>query len=159
MPNKADRLIQNTQRKKALEFFDVHQKPTALARKPLSVEERQKGWIGVFGKVYTQDSFWVEKSKVDPQALFLCFGNGLRIEDRDTNVSFGAQGNKAFVDQTSAIQTVRMAANHLCRRKDHPEIGSIYGGAEPYVQAFEKATKEATQIMSREQLKALSETR
>ena len=162
----AEDLIRKSQENKSKTFFDTKQKVSALTRAPLSFDKRKEGWINVFGaenpktgKKETTDDFWIERSHTNPDALFLCFSNGLKITDADQMISFGAYTSKAFVDQTQAIQTVRMAANHLCRRGDRLEVGSNYSGSAPYMQAFEDATKQARQIISQEQLSNLSVSR
>jgi hypothetical protein len=156
-------LLKQARSKEDVTFFDVKQKVTALVRAPLSFDQRKEGWLNVFGrenpntgKKETTDDFWIERSANDANALFLCFSNGLKIEDRDHNISFGAYVSKATVDQTKAVQTIRMAANHLCRRGDRLEVGSNYSGAAPYMQAFEKASKEARTMISQEQLRKIA---
>ena len=162
----AEDLIKKAQETKSKTFFDTKQKVSALTRAPLSFDKRKDGWLDVFGtknpqtgKKETTDDFWIERSRTNPNALFLCFSNGLRITDADQNVSFGAYANKGLIDQEKAIQAVRMAANHLCRRGDRLEVGSNYSGSAPYMKAFEDATKEARTMITKEQLANLTTSR
>ncbi len=162
--NQMINIFKQAREKEDVTFFDARQKATALVRAPLSFDQRKEGWLNVFGrenpntgKKETTDDFWIERSANDTTALFLCFSNGLKIEDRDHTVSFGAYVSKATVDQPRAVQAVRMAANHLYRRGDRLEIGSNYTGSGPYMQAFEKASLEARKIITQEQLKKIAE--
>jgi len=149
-----DALIKKTHDKKENELFDVHPKVTARPRQPQDLATRQQNWESLFKSM--GDDFWVERDPEKPNALSLCFSNGLRIEDNDTDgVAFWANENKSYLKEDAAIQTVRMAANHLYRRGDVMEIGSVYGGSTPYIKAFEAATKEARKHISTAQLATL----
>jgi len=150
-----EKLIQETHAKKENLFFDVHQKVTAQPRKPLTFEQRLKNWVNLFGsknpetgKKETNNNFWIEK---DQQSLILCFSSGLRVEDKDNTVAFGAE-DKSTINLEAALPTIAMVANHLRRRGDVMEVGSIYSGPASYVETFEMASREATLMMFQEEL-------
>ena len=149
-----DALIKQTHYKKENELFDVHPKVTARPRQPQDLATRQQNWEKLFKSM--GDNFWFERDPEKVNSLSLCFSNGLRIEDNDTDgVAFWANESKSYLKEDSVIQTVRMAANHLYRRGAVLEIGSVYGGSAPYIKAFETATKEARKHVNAARLATL----
>ena len=163
----ADELIKRTHEKREKEFFDVHMSPSKLKHAPRSRDVREQGWIDLFGvenprthKKETTRDFWIEHSTLDPNVVFACFSNGLKIADKDYNVSFGAYVSKETVDQPKAIQMVRMAAFHLYRRGDRLQLdagGSNYPGSKPYQDAFNAAYKEIQDVSTKQALSSVLE--
>ena len=152
-----EKLIQQTHERKETQFFDAHQKVTAKPRKPLTFEQRLHNWVNLFGsknpetgKKETNNNFWIEK---DRQTVILCFSSGLRVEDADNTVSFGT-ADKSTINSAEALQTIAMVANHLRRRGDSMEVGSIYSGPSSFVEIFETASREASRMIIQEELNA-----
>ena len=141
----------------AYKLFDV--RPTLTShRKSQDVVTRQTNWTDHLKKLgIVEKNFWFEGDPENKDTLCLCFGNGLRIEDYDTNgVAFLAE-DKARLDEASATNIIRIAANHLYRRGDfvlegrnNDLNGSNYPGSAPYVEAFKKAYIEARKQASSE---------
>lgn len=171
MPNKnilsqkqGDELIKKTHEKKEFELFDVY--PAIPPRRnDQSMQTRLANWEEHLKEVgITTDDFWVSKNPENENALYLCFANGLRIEDYDKQgVSFWANEDKDTLNKNkdSVIKTIRVAANHLYRRGDYVMegknlTGSDYPGSEPYTKAFKQAYSEAQNAVLKEELNKLA---
>ena len=164
-----DEQIKKTHERKEFELFDVRPNLSSH-RESQDVATRLANWVDHLKNLgITKDDYWIGGDPDNADVLYLCFANGLRIEDYDTKgVSFWAHESKDKLNeqQDSVANIVRIAANHLYRRGDfvlegrnNDLNGSNYSGSAPYVEAFKKAYVEARKTSSAEIIRNISSER
>ena len=160
-----ERLIQNSEDIKQLNFFTVHaQQPYS----PQSSEQRKKAWDNLFKVMdLPLDKSWIEGESEKKTKVVLEFSNGLRIEDAGQQVSFLASTKESKIDPENSFAKwiIECAANHLCRQGFGVErVGSQYkpiisnnfrSGASKLMLTFESAYARARKIINDEEIARL----
>ena len=140
--------------KKQHEFFVVTPM-IGFTPRPKPYKERLSGWLSMCEATHLDlKDYFVEGNGT----AVLLFKNGLRLSDTGHRVSFSAIEDKEKVNMNSAMMVVRCSANHLCRQGWDlgVDFATIRYGAADMVQTFEKAHKEARQILNRERIALLT---
>jgi len=132
------------------EFFVV-QPTIGFAPKVKSYRERLDGWL----KMCNETGMAVKDYAVEGNGVaILRFKNGLQLADSGRRVAFSATEDKQKVDMASALTVVRCSANHLCRQGWDlgVDFATVRYGSAQMVLDFEKAHKEARQILNAERV-------
>jgi len=153
-------LEQNLQKhfdyKKQHEFFVVEPALGSFP-KPRPYQERLDKWLSLCDTTHLDlKDYFVEGNGT----TVLLFKNGLEVADNGRKVAFSAIDSKEKVNMDSARLVLRCAANHLCRRgwDTGVDFSTVRYGAAQMVLTFEKAYKEARQMLNAERIALLKNT-
>ncbi len=159
-------MIKEEFKKRSLEFLNTQRREKELfvvqptigsVPKVKPYRERLDNWL----KMCHETNLPLQDYAIEGNGVaVLRFKNGLQLADNGRRVAFSAMEDKNQVNMNSALTVIRCSANHLCRQGWDlgVDFATVRYGSAQMVADFEKAHKEARQMLSAERVALLKKS-